>query len=160
MNTFIAKQIVLWFHWSFFSRDAQARLDSSPASYSLVLETKETIILKRTWSFLGSDLKADVLTSNRFVQHTSTLYFKKDFDQILQFLHHEHVDKKGGAPWGIKLASSCTQPEGYNCGGFTSAFVYFSVLNLPFRPRSAAGPDHHPFAADLRFQFTRSIITK
>jgi hypothetical protein len=37
--------------------------------------------------------------------------------------------------------------------------ICFSLFNLPFH-RSSAGPDHHLFAADLRFQFTRSVMTK
>jgi Ulp1 family protease len=89
------------------------------------------------------------------------------FDQILRFLGDEHLNKKGGAAFLPEASSGRlvsqdpqlpTQPNGYDCGVFVSAFVYFSMLNLPFRRDS--GSDPRLFAADLRFQFTRSIMTK
>jgi hypothetical protein len=60
--------------------------------------------------------------------------------QILRFLSDEHLDKKGGAvlpefsSWRLVLQDTQLpmQPNDYDCGVFVSAFIYFSVLNLPF----------------------------
>jgi Ulp1 family protease len=88
------------------------------------------------------------------------------FDQILRFLGDEHLNKNGGTAL-LEASSWClvlqdpqlpTQPNVYDCGVFVSAFVYFSMLNLPFRRDS--GSDPRLFAADLRCQFARSIMTK
>jgi Ulp1 family protease len=88
------------------------------------------------------------------------------FHQILRFLSDEHLDKKGGAvlpefsSWRLVLQDTQLpmQPNAYDCGVFVSAFIYFSVLNLPFHRDSGIDPNR--FAADLRFQFARSIMTK
>jgi sentrin-specific protease 1 len=87
------------------------------------------------------------------------------FDRILRFLGDEHLNQKGGvalpeaSSWRLVLQDPHlpTQPNDYDCGVFVSAFIYFTVLNLPFR--RAPGGDPHLFAANLRYQFARSIMT-
>ena len=87
------------------------------------------------------------------------------FDQILRFLNNEHFNKKGmslpdTSKWRLVLQDPQlpTQPNGYDCGVYISAFIYFSVVNLPFR--RGLTTDNDIFAADLRFRFTRSIMSK
>jgi hypothetical protein len=67
-------------------------------------------------------------------------------DQIVRFLADEHLNKKGGAAlleafsWHLVLQDPelPTEPNGYDCGVFVSAFVYFSVLSLPSRRDSGS----------------------
>jgi hypothetical protein len=59
-----------------------------------------------------------------------------------------NLNKKGGmalpeaSSWRLVLQDQQlpTQPNLYDCGVFVSAFVYFSILNLPFR-RDSVGSD-------------------
>jgi sentrin-specific protease 1 len=87
------------------------------------------------------------------------------FDQILQFLGDEHFNKKevampDASSWRLVLQDPRlpTQPNGFDCGVYVSAFIYFSVQDLPFRCDPTNDGDI--FAADLRFRFARSIMTK
>jgi Ulp1 family protease len=87
------------------------------------------------------------------------------FDQILQFLRDEHINKKevalpDASSWRLVLQDPRlpTQPNGFDCGVYVSAFIYFSVQDLPFRRDPTTDGDI--FAADLRFRFARSIMTK
>jgi hypothetical protein len=91
-------------------------------------------------------------------------YTQLYFDQILRFLGDEHFNKKGVAlpatsSWHLVLQDPQlpTQPNGYDCGVYVSAFIYFSVLDLQFRRGLTSGD---VFAADLRFRFAKSIMSK
>jgi Ulp1 family protease len=50
-----------------------------------------------------------------------------------------------------------TQPNGFDCGVFVSAFIYFAVVNISFR-RGLNDRYVHDFAASLRFRFANSIF--
>ena len=84
-------------------------------------------------------------------------------DMIFNYIKDEHLTQKGSelideSSWRrhILPESLPKQPNSDDCGVFVSAFIYHSACNTHFRLPVNVAPIE--FAADLRFQFVRSMM--
>ena len=80
-------------------------------------------------------------------------------DHVFHFIKDEHLMRKGevlpdASSWRLITLQDLelpTQPNGFDCGVFVSAFIYFTVVNISFR--RGLNRDTHEFADRLRFRF-------
>jgi hypothetical protein len=86
-------------------------------------------------------------------------------NNVFLFIKDEHLKRKGevlpdASSWRLITLQNPelpTQPNGFDCGVFVSAFIYFAVANISFR-RGLNDRYVHDFAASLRFRFANSIF--
>jgi hypothetical protein len=88
------------------------------------------------------------------------------YDMILRFLFDEHFAKKrrflSETLWHHvqQDAQLPLQPNGYDCGVYVLAFICFSIFGQSQRFRRDPAVTSDMYAADLRFQLTKSIMSK